>query len=358
MAQRRIKYGVGLDPSKEHIYACFGCQTEQQEFKVIATRRFANTSKGHKQLADWIRQKRKDPSLPWQIFLEVTGVYHEAVLYYLHSLGYPICLLLAKRVKKYLQSNGYDSKNDKEDAKGIAQMACEQKRPLWEPASPHILQIRSLLRHRKALVTSRDQFKNQLHALKAAHFQQRTVKSSLKEIIEQLDTRIQEIEKEAVELAQKDEELYRKVRQITDSVKGLGIITVLTVVAETNGFKKIYSIKQLVSYAGYDVVENSSGKFKGKTRISKQGNARLRAAMYMPALTVIRSQVEPFYSLYTRLLVRNGGLKKKALVAVQRKLLVLIYTLWKKDEPFIENFHEKQKARKKQENAEKLVAPM
>ena len=126
---------------------------------------------------------------------------------------------------------------------------------------------------------------------------------------------------------------------IVDSVKGLGVLTVLTTVAETNGFHDFCSSKQLISYSGYDIIENQSGKHIGKTRMSKKGNVHIRTNIYMASLSVIRHKIEPFYGLYIRLLKRNGGIKKKAMVAVQRKLLVLIYTLWKKNEAFDLNYN-------------------
>ena len=358
MAQRWTQYGLGLDLSKDQIHACLGGYTQEQAFKVIAQRRFANTESGYKNLVSWVEKHRKDKTLAWQIVLEVTGVYHEGVLHYLYHQGYPVCLQLAKRVKRYLQSIGHKSKNDKLDGRGLAQMACERKLTRWKPISPQIYAIRTLLRHRKAMLAARNQFKNQLHALEYAAWEERSVKRSLKQLIKQLDKQITQTQGKAEELARQDEAFYEKIHQIVDSVKGLGLISVLTVVAETNGFEDFASIKQLVSYAGYDVVENSSGNFRGKTRISKQGNARLRAALYMPALCVARQQVEPFYGLYQRLLVRNGGLKMKANVAIQRKLLVLIYTLWKKNERFDENYHFKLEKKPDELIPKRKVAPI
>jgi len=103
------------------------------------------------------------------------------------------------------------------------------------------------------------------------------VLKSLNKLIKTLDTQIDKIEKQTYQLAEQDVELMEKVKMIADSVKGLGVLTVLTVVAETNGFHDFSAAKQLVSYSGYDIVENQSGKFIGKTRISKKGNIHVRA---------------------------------------------------------------------------------
>jgi transposase len=98
--------------------------------------------------------------------------------------------------------------------------------------------------------------------------------------------------------------------------------------AETNGFEHVKNKRQLVSYAGLDVREKQSGtSVKGKPRISKRGNRYLRKAMYLPALAAIRSN-EQHRDIFARLVARHG-IKMKAAVAIQRKILELIYVLIK-----------------------------
>lgn len=329
-----VNYGIGADLSKDSLHVCFSGITEQGNIKVVAQKRFKNNNSGHKEFKRWIDKHRKNKNISCQILLEVTGVYHEELLYHLYDNGLVVCLELAKRVKKYLEVIGQKSKTDKLDGKGIAQMACERKFKPWTPISSHIMELRTILRHRKALIQAKTQFSNQLHAINHSALKSKEVSDSLADMIESLKQQIKKNEKKAVALAKADDVLFKKVQLIAQSVKGLGILSVLTTVSETNGFVGFESVKQITSYAGYDIVESSSGKFTGKTRISKKGNAYLRTNMYMPALSVIRTKLEPFYNLYVRLLARNGGIKKKAMVAVQRKLLVLIYTLWKKNEAF------------------------
>lgn len=95
--------------------------------------------------------------------------------------------------------------------------------------------------------------------------------------------------------------------------------------------------RQLSSYAGLDVREKQSGtSVRGKARISKKGNRYLRKAMYMPSLAAIRYN-EGFKTIFARI-VRRHGIKKKAGVAIQRKLLELMYTLYKKQEPFNKSY--------------------
>jgi len=339
MKKQVICYGIGIDISKDWFHACISCQIQEGKVVVCSQKRFKNEKKGHEQFMAWMEKHRKVKNVNYQVLLEVTGVYHERLLYFLNKMGVYVCVEKPSRVKKYIEVLGYKSKTDKLDGKAIATMAIERKFAKWSPCSKNILELRSLLRHRKSLQTSRIQFYNQLHAMKISVIEMPEVIESLEKMIGVLNTQIKTIEKQTDKLAKKDQPLMKKVNMIIDSVKGLGWISVSTVIAETNGFTAFTSEKQLVSYAGYDVIENSSGKHKGKTRISKAGNTHIRSSMYMPAMAVIRCKVHPFYGLYERIVKRNGAIKKKALVAVQRKLLILIYTLWKKNEAFNEKYN-------------------
>src|SRR3954454_20639160 len=114
---------------------------------------------------------------------------------------------------------------------------------------------------------------------------------------------------------------------------GVGLQTAVTVVAETNGFNLIRNSRQLVSYAGMDVIQKQSGtSIRGRVHISKQGNPHLRRCLYFPSFSAVKYN-QPMQNLYHRI-IENQAIKMKGYVAVQRKMLVLIYTLWKKNEAY------------------------
>lgn len=128
-----------------------------------------------------------------------------------------------------------------------------------------------------------------------------------------------------------DPYLADKIEKIT-SIPGIRFLSAIAIIAETNGFILIQNAKQLVSYAGLDVVHNSSGLKTGKSRISKRGNKYIRLALYMPALSASKyiNQLKQFYDRVNE----KNSCKKIGLIGVARKLLVLVYTLWKNDEYF------------------------
>lgn len=334
MGKQAMRYGVGLDISKKAFQACISKVLTTDEVKIIGTKKFSNSQKGFVLLVEWITKKVKHKDLGLRILMEVTGVYHENVLHHLFDLDFNVVLETGKRVKKFKEMLGHKSKNDTLDAKAISIMACRNYGKPWSPVSKHIIQIKKALRHRKVLIAKRVECTNQLEALMHSKYPIKEVETSLRRMIKMLESEIKGIEAKVFEYTERDTELLQKVEMIVNSVKGLGFLTVLTVVAETNGFHDFRNSKQLVSYAGYDIVENQSGRFVGKTRISRKGNAQIRSILYMGSLSIIRFKIEPFYGFYMRLLIRNGRIKKKAMVAVQRKLLILIYTLWNKNEAF------------------------
>ncbi len=125
-----------------------------------------------------------------------------------------------------------------------------------------------------------------------------------------------------------DPEVEKKVTNIA-LIEGVGILTIAVLIAETNGFILFENASQLVSYAGYDVVENQSSKHSGKTRISKKVNSHIRRILHLPTFCGVRNKVAPF---------ENHKVKMKSYVAVQKKLLVIIYAPWKNEVEFEKDF--------------------
>lgn len=330
-----IKYAVGIDVSKDKFDACFGEMDIQQRFHVKGKRVFANNPKGFKELEQWVMKHQKQ-KLFLVVSIEATGVYYERLAFYLHKQQFAVAIVLPNKARKYMQSLGLKSKNDRIDASGLAQMAAEQNLDLWQPMGDFFYSLRALTRHHEQLHQSRTLFNNQLHAIEHAAMQEKSVIKHQRQVIALIDKQLGQTLNNIKQHINSNAEVKRKVEGIC-GIKGVGLITVATVIAETNGFTLFSNIGQLVSYAGYDVIENQSGNHVGRTRISKKGNSHIRRILHMPAFCTITWKQKPFIELFNRVYEKTG-IKMKAYVAVQKKILVMIYTLWKKDEAFnIEN---------------------
>ncbi len=332
-----IKYSLGIDFSMRFFHVCLSVIDLQQKVKVKASRKFENNEHGFYELHVWLEKHYKEQSVPLEIVMEATGVYYERCAMYLHKQGLTVIVVLPTKAKRYLQSKGLKSKNDKIDAKGLAQMGAEQKLEPWQPMSDFYYKLRALTRHYESLQNIRTNLKNQLHADNAGMYANKQVGRQLNKLIETVDKQITEIEKSIEQHIESDETVKQKVNGII-KMKGVALLTVAILLAETNGFLLFKSGSQLISYSGYDVIENQSGNHVGKTRISKKGNRHIRRILHMPAFNVIRYHVSPFQQLFDRTIEKHHT-KMKSYVAVQKKILVIIYSLWKNNEAFDEKHY-------------------
>jgi transposase len=272
------------------------------------------------------------PELDFKVVLEATGVYHEQATYFLHEKGFTASVILPNKAKAFARSLNAKSKTDQIDTKILAQMGLERKLDIWKPASQNMIRIKRLCRERATLQDHKTAALNQLHARQSAHLPEKSSQSRSLKLIKFIDKQIKEVEESIKQIVRTDQDLKEKVDKIC-KVKGLGLITVIAVIAETDGFALFKNKAQLVSFAGYDVVQRESGtSVKGTTRISKKGNSYIRRALYFPALTAVKYELQ-FKDFYQRVFEKSF-IKMKGYVAVQRKLLVLIYTLYKNNDHY------------------------
>lgn len=330
-----MKYAVGIDASLEQMDVCLLEVNLMQETKIKATHKFANTTADHKELSYWLKKRCKE-SVPIELLMEATGVYYERMAIFLVDEKYAVSVVLPNRARKYMQAMGLKSKNDRIDAKGLALMCSREKCIPWQPISKYYHGLRELTRHHESLQKQKTSVNNQLHAISHSAYDSKEVSKQLRSTRALLDKQLVQTVHLIKECVNSNAEVKHRVANLC-KIKGVDVLTVATVIAETNGFALIKNAGQLVSYAGYDVIENQSGKHRGKTRISKKGNSHIRRALHMPALNVVRWEPHPFGNLYERVFERSK-IKMVGYVAVQKKLLIIIYALWGKNEPFDSNY--------------------
>jgi len=283
----------------------------------------------------WIEKKRKT-EIEVRITIEATGVYYENLVHFLNDNSYYISVVLPNQSKAYAKSLNLNSKTDKLDANMLGQFGIERDLRKWKPASSKMRVLKQLTRDRENLLEEKTATSNKIHALKNSFEPDKTVLKRASQRLNLVKKQIAQVEKQIKVTIQADALIKEKVEKIC-KVKGLGLVTVATIIAETNGFVLFTSRSQLMSYAGYDIVEKQSGSsLKGKTRISKKGNRHIRRALHFPAITAVKYELQ-FKQLFDRILDRTS-IKMKGYVAVQRKLLLLIYTLFKNDTVYDPNY--------------------
>lgn len=330
-----VKQSVGIDVAKDELVVCLGRMYDDLSPELYSSKNFINSIKGFKSLVEWVT-KLTENSIPVLYVMEATGVYHESIAYFLNQNQKEISIVLPNKISNYLRTLEQKTITDKTSSEAIALFGLERKLDRWSKPKDVFKRIKQLTRERSQLVEERTVVKNQLHAEQAEANPNKQSIKRIKQRITLLEKQEKEIIVELNSLIKGDTDIDRSIKLIC-SLPGIGLLSAATILGETNGFDLIRNKRQLTSYAGLDVREKQSGtSVKGKARISKRGNKHLRKTMHMPALAAIRHDTR-FKSVFARL-VSKHGVKMKATVAIQRKLLELTYTLYKTQKPYEKDF--------------------
>jgi transposase len=339
--KKSVKQVLGIDVAQDELVVCLGKMYDDLTTQLIAHKVFKNNQKGFDLLSGWV-SGLTDQDVSLRFVMEATGVYHECFAYFLHERGMEVSIILPNKISNYARTLDIKTVTDKTSSESIAMFGLERRLDCWEPPKGIYKEMQQLTRERSQLIDERTVIKNQLHAEQSeARPNSKSIERARKR--EQLLSKQEkEIKEELADLIKTDDEV-KKIVLFICTIPGIGLLTAATILAETNGFDLIRNKRQLASYAGLDVKEKQSGtSVKGKPRISKRGNKHLRKAMHLPALTAIRHD-ERFKAIFVRL-VSKHGIKMKAVVAVQRKLLEMSYTIYKTRKPFDKDYFKNQKA--------------
>ena len=333
-----MKQCFGIDVSKDVFDVTLGTYRIDQAVAFIETKQFKNHLKGFAQFQKWAT-KRALKEIPAVYVMEATGVYHEKLACFLADGGHQVSVVLPNRASTYAKSLEVKTITDREASRSLCRMGLEKKMATWSKPDPVFVMLKQLTREREQLQKSKTICMNQRHAEKQSAWPNQESLRRVEKRLKLLKVQILEIERQIAEFIESRPDLNRKIGQLT-SIPGVGMLTAATIVGETNGFQTIENKRQLVSYCGYDVIRKDSGtSVHSKPRISKRGNRHVRKAMHYPALTAIRHNDQDKVKFVR--MVQKHGIKMKAAVAIQRKLLVTMFALWKNDSRYDPEFLDK-----------------
>lgn len=332
------KYSIGIDISKDSYTACICGKTVDEELFFSEIKEFKNTKTGFNRLTKWV-WKEKQKGVPFTYLMEATGVYYEDLAYHLSELNFGVVVALPNTTKNYFKSLNIKTKTDRIDAKVLSRFGAERKHKLWVKPASIYLKLRNLTRYHVQLQEQKTAIANIKHSKDMSHEMQALIIQSNKTLLNSFEKQIKNIEFQISKLIDSTPELKEKFEKIL-KIPGIGQATLATIIAEFFGFANTPNAKAAVSYCGYDVVENSSGSsVKGKARISKKGNRYVRRALYFPSIHA--SRYNPHLKANYERIKSKRGIAKIGLVALQRKLLILVYTLWKKNEDWDVEYEKK-----------------
>ncbi len=293
------------------------------------TGNFKNTPAGFTRLLKWLR-KRTQELMP--VCLEATGRYSRDVAAFLYAEGYAVSLVNPTRVSHYRQACGQLHKTDKQDAKLLAEYCTTHHPPLWTPPTFAQEELQEMTRYLESLKKEKTRVLNRLASGPFTQWVQR----DLQEQLAQLKQRIAELEQEIKQVATQDDEQRRQIALLT-SIKGIGELTALRFLAEVPDYRRFAHADQLAAYAGLVPKQHTSGtSVQRKSKLTKTGNAHLRSAFYLPALSAARHN--PVIRAFAERLAARGKPKMTIVAAVMRKLIQLAYGVLKSGRPFDPNY--------------------
>lgn len=297
-----------------------GIDVGKHDLEIFAGRgsRIANNPAA---IADWLAQLEA----PELVLFEATGRYDSALRQALRQAGIAFCRVNPAQARAFARAAGRLAKTDKVDAQVLALMAQTLDPPRQAPVDETRQLLGALARRRDQLVDMRrSELTRQQEAIEA---------ESLADIaahIDHLSSRIAAFDSRIAALVAASEELDQAQRLLR-SLPGIGPVTATTLLAflPEAGHR---SPKTIAALAGLAPFNNDSGLFRGKRSI-RGGRPRVRTALYMAALTACRS-TGPLGD-YFRRLANAGKPKKLALVALARKMLVIVNAILRDKIPFI-----------------------
>lgn len=337
------KQAIGIDISKETFTTCLGSLSRDGIIRLSPVVVFDNSKSGFNRLLRWAKPLA-DSTVPLVFLMESTGVYYQKLAHHLHRIGKTVHVVLPNKSAHYGKSLNVKTKTDAVDARVLARFGLERTHRAWEPPSPLLAELRNLTRYYVQLQEQKTAVNNMAASKQSAHHVQTFILASNKQLVRQIDRQIERCRQQIEQLIASDTVLSHRVDQLA-SIKGVGRLTVAVILGETRMFEGINNVRQLASYAGYDVVERQSGtSVKGKTRISKKGNRYIRNALYFPAMVACR--FNPDLKAFYQRVIQNKSSKMVGQVAVQRKLLVLMYSLYKNGTRYQQGYNEVAPTRK------------
>lgn len=300
---------VGIDISKDN----FDVFDDQQ-----GHRKYLNQDKGFKQFL-------KSLPIDSVCVMEATGSYHNRLALFLYEQQIKVAVLNPLVIRRYIQMKLHHTKTDKSDAQMICSYAQEQAIKLWEPNPGHIVACNMIQSTISIYFKQSTALKNKIHSLVSKGEKTGILLRSLKRQLKQLKKEIDLLEAEVEGLIKEhDQQLFTNIT----SIPGIGRKTALLIIASTNGFKTFENHRQLTSFFGLSPTERISGSsVRGKPRISKAGNPKIRYHLFMCSFTA-RYCNPQCKALYDRLIAK-GKSKKLALVAVANKLLKQMFAIAK-----------------------------
>lgn len=309
----------------------YGIDISKSVFDIYNERsghlQFSNEAKGFKKLL-------KHLPVNALVVMEATGYYHYRLAQFLYHNSIEVSVVNPLSVKRFIQMKLAKVKTDKSDAKAISEYAMINEVPFYNALTDVQSECLQLFRLLDNYIKHRTSTKNKLKGEEVLGKPSKTVYKSLERDLRHLEREIKMLDQRLLELVKQDQQHQLTLLQ---TVPGIGLKTALFLIVVTDGFKKFETASQLCSYVGITpTIRISGSSVRGKSRISKVGNKKLRNLLFLSAFSACRYNAA-CKALFDRL-VAKGKSKKLALIAVANKLLKQVFAIAKSGVAFDKNY--------------------
>ena len=308
----------GIDISKD-VFDCYGSVQGHLQFK--------NTETGFKKF----REVLLKDSL---VVMEATGYYHYRFAQFLYKKSVVVSVVNPLSVKRFIQMKLAKVKTDKSDAKAICNYGLTQGVPLYNALTDIQSECLQLFRLMDSFLKKRTATKNKIHGEEVLGVPSSWVYRSLKRNQKHLDKELKGIEQKLLSLVKQDQQQQLTLLQ---SIPGIGLKTALFLIVVTDGFNKFETASQLCSYVGITpTIRESGSSVRGRARISKVGNRKLRNLLFLCSFTACKHNKG--CSALLQRITNKGKSKRLALIAVSNKLLKQCFAIAKSAHPYDPTF--------------------
>lgn len=330
------KYFIGIDISKDHLDVSL---LKSEELDVFRDRKVDNSFTGFDAIPKWLL-KQKVKLEDCLFCMEHTGTYGLLLFAWLSQLGIDYCVESGMKIKRSLGiARG---KNDKVDARRIADYAATNRAKLkpFQMPSSLLLQIKQFLTYRDQQTKIKVSLKN---SLKSHDQYQRVsgvqgISDEIQQQIEECNQRIDRIDSQIIDLIGADDTL-KKNFDLATSVKGIGLVIAAFMLVTTHNFTSFGNGRKYACYTGIAPFENTSGKYRGKTRVSNLANKRVKTLLSNGANSA--RKWDPELRAYYARKIEEGKEHKLVINSIRCKMVNRVFAVIKRETPYVTTYQQK-----------------
>jgi transposase len=333
-----IRYFVGLDIAAETFMAAIGTTPWKL---LVHAKQFANAPDGFQQLDRWLREQHcvLEQTI---LCMEATGVYGEALAYYLVAHQYAVAIEPPLKVKRAFKPHG--PKTDAVDSEQIAEYACRYSDELllWQPPSELVEQLQVLLTTREQLVQQATAQQNALRTLKRKAVRIAFAEQVYEQMLAETKTRIKALEKEIQRLIDQHPTAHRLLTWLV-TIPGVALLLAAHILVLTQCGMRPFPSPKLAAHLGIAPLAHESGTSIYAHSTSRHyGPSQPRKLLHLAARSV-STHNEHFRAYYAQK-VAEGKAKKLVLNNVANKLVRIICAILESQTAYDANYRTRKPA--------------